>query len=210
MNITFISDTHTKHQEMTPDLPGGPILVHCGDVSSRGNSWEINDFFDWFVNLPYTHKIMIAGNHDFGFERGSVVIPEGIHYLQDSSVIIEGIKFYGTPWQPWFFNWAFNLPRMGNELKERWSAIPEDTNILISHGPPKGILDRVIRGAEHVGCELLRDRIFEIKPNVVSFGHIHEAYGQEEIDGIRFINASLLDHRYEYTNKPIVINYEQA
>jgi Icc-related predicted phosphoesterase len=206
--ITFISDTHTKHYEANLDLPGGPIIVHCGDISSRGRDWEIREFFDWFGSLPYTHKIMIAGNHDFGFERGPIEIPEGIHYLQDSSVIIEGIRFYGSPWQPWFFNWAFNLPREGEELKEKWSAIPKDTDILITHGPPKGILDRVIRGAEHVGCELLRDRIFEIRPKIVSFGHIHEAYGQEEIDGIKFVNASLLDHRYDYTNKPIIINYE--
>jgi Icc-related predicted phosphoesterase len=212
MKITFISDTHTKHHEMTNDLPGGPIIVHCGDVSGRGNVYEINEFLEWFSDLPYTHKIFIAGNHDFGFEKpytkSQIVIPENIHYLEDSSVLIEGIKFYGSPWQPWFFNWAFNLPRSGNELKEKWSAIPEDTDVLVVHAPPKGILDVVIRGSEHVGCELLRDRILEVKPKVVAFGHIHEAYGKEIIDEITYINASLLDLRYDYTNKPIIIDYE--
>jgi predicted phosphodiesterase len=209
MQITFISDTHTKHDELNNDLPGGPIIVHCGDISGRGRLWEVNRFFDWFVNLPYTHKIMIAGNHDFLFEKGPVVIPEGIHYLQDSSVIVEGIKFYGSPWQPWFYDWAFNLPRNGPGLHSKWSAIPEDTDVLITHGPPKGILDRVIRGAESVGCEALRDRLLEIKPKIVAFGHIHEAHGQEIIDGIHYINASSLDHHYEYTNKPIVIDFEK-
>lgn len=214
MKITFISDTHTKHYEMTNDLPGGPIIVHCGDVSSRGNVREINEFLEWFSELPYTHKIFIAGNHDFGFEKpyikSQIVIPENIHYLEDSSVLIEGIKFYGSPWQPWFFDWAFNLPRSGNELKEKWSDIPEDTDILVVHSPPKGILDVVARGGEHVGCELLRDRILEVKPKVVAFGHIHEAYGMEIINEITYINASLLDLRYDYTNKPIIIDYEQA
>lgn len=213
MKITFISDTHTKHREMTDDLPGGPMIIHCGDVSSRGNIYEIQDFLDWFSELPYTHKIFIAGNHDFGFQnsqiKSEIKIPKNIYYLEDESVIIEGIKFYGSPWQPWFCNWAFNLPRGGNELKEKWVDIPEDTDILIVHAPPKGILDSVSRGGEHVGCELLRDRILEIKPKIVSFGHIHEAYGKEIINDITYINASLLDLRYTYTNKPIIIDYEQ-
>lgn len=209
MNITFISDTHTKHYEADNDLPGGPILVHCGDISGRGRDWEIKEFLNWFSSLPYTHKIFIAGNHDFAFEKGKVEIPEGIHYLQDSSVIIEGIKFYGTPWQPWFWNWAFNLPRNGEELKEKFSLIPKDTDILLVHTPPKGILDRVIRGNESVGCEVLRDRILEINPKIVAFGHIHEAYGQEEINGIKYINASLLDHHYEYVNKPIIVEFKK-
>ena len=208
MKITFISDTHTKHDEMTKDLPGGSILVHCGDVSSRGSKSEIKEFFDWFTSLPYEHKILIAGNHDFGFQKGNIDIPEGVHYLQDSEVIIEGIKFYGTPWQPWFYDWAFNLPIGGQELKDKFELIPDDTDILITHTPPKGFLDRVIRGNQSVGCEILRDRILKISPKINSFGHIHEDYGQIEFNGITFINASLLNHRYEYTNKPIVIDFK--
>jgi len=213
MEITFISDTHTKHYELTNDLPGGPIIIHCGDISSRGRKWEVQEFLDWFSSLPYTHKIFIAGNHDFHFEKEStkdtIPIPEGVHYLCDSSVTIEGIKIYGSPWQPWFFDWAFNLPRNGFGLMSKWEAIPEDTDILVVHGPPKGILDVVARGGENVGCELLRDRLLEINPKIVSFGHIHEAYGMEKIGDTLYINASSLDLRYEYTNKPIVINWSE-
>ena len=209
MEITFISDTHSRHDIMTMDLPGGPMIIHCGDVSSRGRFQETQDFINWFASLPYMHKIFIAGNHDFIFEKENALqIPESIHYLHDSSVTIEGIKIYGSPWQPWFFNWAFNLPRNGPGLAMKWEAIPEDTDILVVHGPPKGILDKVVRGAEHVGCELLRDRILEVRPKIVSFGHIHEDRGMIEIDGITYINASMLDLQYEYTNSPIIVDYE--
>jgi Icc-related predicted phosphoesterase len=208
MEITFISDTHSRHHLMTRDLPGGPMIIHCGDVSTRGRFQETQEFIDWFASLPYMHKIFIAGNHDFIFEKeNNLTIPDTIHYLQDSSVTIEGIKIYGSPWQPWFYDWAFNLPRSGPGLASKWESIPVDTDILVVHGPPKGILDRVYRGGENVGCELLRDRILEVKPRIVSFGHIHEAYGKEEIDGVTYINASMLDLQYEYTNSPTVIDY---
>ena len=207
MEITFISDTHTRHGLMTQDLTGGPIIIHAGDVSSRGRFSEVQDFLEWFSELPYTHKIFIAGNHDFIFEKENVLeIPENIHYLQDSSVIIEGLKIYGSPWQPWFYNWAFNLPRHGSELLSKWEAIPEDTDILITHGPPHGILDKVIRGKEHVGCELLLERVKAVKPRVHVLGHIHEAYGMETVDETIYINASMLDANYDYIHNPTVIN----
>ena len=208
MEITYISDTHTYHNLMTSDLPGGPMIIHAGDVSSRGRFQETQDFIDWFASLPYGHKVFIAGNHDFIFEKeNNLVIPESIYYLKDSSVIIEGIKIYGSPWQPWFYNWAFNLPRNSAALMSKWEAVPEDTDILVSHGPPFGILDKVIRGGEHVGCELLAERIRTIKPKINVFGHIHEDYGILELDGTTYINASMLDHNYQYVNKPIVIDF---
>jgi Icc-related predicted phosphoesterase len=193
---------------MTSDLPGGPMIIHSGDVSSRGRFQETQDFIDWFASLPYAHKVFISGNHDFIFEKeNNLTIPDSIHYLQDSAVSIEGIKIYGSPWQPWFYNWAFNLPRNGKELKAKWDAIPEDTDILVTHGPPFGILDKVARGGDHVGCELLIERIREIKPKISVFGHIHEGHGTLELEGTTFINASMLDHRYEYVNKPIIIDF---
>lgn len=211
MEITFISDTHNIHNELNEDLVGGPLLIHCGDVSGRGSKREIDEFIDWFSSLPYTHKIFIAGNHDFLFEREnikeSIRLPKGVHYLHDSHIIIEGIKIYGTPWQPWFYDWAFNLPRNGTELKEKFDLIPKDTDILISHTPPSGILDLVTRGY-NVGCEALKNRILEINPKINCFGHIHEAYGHEFINGTHYINASSLDQRYRYSNKPIILKYE--
>jgi predicted phosphodiesterase len=230
MQITFISDTHTKHHELTSDLSGGPILVHWGDVSSRGYKWEIMDFLEWFSDLPYTHKIMIPGNHDFFFDYARFSrTPQGkmrfgnstitkdqvdevlslfpdIHFLNDSGVTVEGIRFWGSPITPWFHDWAYN--RLGSEIADHWNMIPEGTDVLITHGPPFGILDEVIRGRENVGCPILLNKIKEIKPKIHSFGHIHEADGILQVDETLFINASSLSVRYEYTNKPIIINYE--
>lgn len=211
MNITYISDTHGKHYQMTDDLPGGGIIIHAGDVSNRGLISEIKDFLDWFSKLPYTHKIFIAGNHDFGFEDirhnsdEGIKIPNGVTYLQDDSVIIEGIKIYGSPWQPRFFDWAFNVDR-GEAIAKKWSVIPSDVDILITHGPPYGILDKTERG-DVVGCEELYFKVFDVKPKVHVFGHIHEGYGMKEISDVTFINASSLNARYTYKNKPVVFEY---
>lgn len=213
MKITFISDTHTKHHEVTKDLPGGPILIHAGDISSRGSISEINEFLTWFSGLPYTHKVLIAGNHDFGFEDirhygdQGITIPDNVTYLQDESVIIEGLKIYGSPWQPRFYDWAFNVNR-GEEIAKKWEMIPEDVDILITHGPPFGILDRTERG-DIVGCEELYFRVFKVKPKIHVFGHIHEGYGLRETGDVIFINASCLDARYKYKNKPITVEYDK-
>ena len=130
----------------------------------------------------------------------------GVHYLQDSEVTIDGIKFYGSPWQPEFYNWAFNLPR-GEKLAQKWAEIPDNTDVLITHGPAYGILDYAPMGG-HVGCEELYKRISDIKPKIHVCGHIHNSYGQKTIDGIEFLNASVLNDRYEYAHKPIVVDFD--
>lgn len=220
MEITFISDTHwivaDKHltQELTDLLPGGPILVHAGDVSGRGSEREIRLFLDWFSKLPYMHKVLIAGNHDFFFEvAGKEAVDEllaeypGITYLNDSGVTIEGIKFWGSPITPYFHNWAFN--RLSSELAEHWALIPNDIDVLITHGPPYEILDKVFYDKMHVGCTLLRKKVMEVKPQVHVFGHIHEAMGVHEENGTTFINASVVDLRYKlYGSAPHKLNVE--
>ena len=213
--ITFISDTHNKHNHLTSNaystiLGSGDVLIHSGDISSMGKSHEIQNFLNWFAHTDFKHKIFIAGNHDFGFENGYEIDQEfkdmGVHYLQDSEVTIDGIKFYGSPWQPEFYNWAFNLPR-GEKLAQKWAEIPDNTDVLITHGPAYGILDYAPMGG-HVGCEELYKRIFDIKPKIHVCGHIHDSYGQKTIDGVEFLNASVLNDRYEYAHKPIVIDFD--
>jgi Icc-related predicted phosphoesterase len=190
-------------------LGSGDILVHAGDSTSVGKSHEIKNFLDWFSNTDFTHKIFIAGNHDFAFELIHDIAPEykekGVHYLFDSEVVIDGVKFYGSPWQPEFFNWAFNLPR-GEKLAEKWAKIPGNTDILITHGPAFGMLDWVPSG-ERVGCQDLFYRIMEVQPKIHVCGHIHCAYGQKSFHEVEFLNAAVLDERYQHSNKPIVINY---
>ena len=208
--IICISDTHGKHEQLNYDLPEGDMIIHAGDISNVGRIDEINQFTQWFSNLPYKYKIFIAGNHDFGFERIrhsneiGISIPHGVIYLQDEMVEIEGIKIYGSPWQPEFYDWAFNLPR-GEKIAEKWNMIPENLDILITHGPPHGILDDTIQGMR-VGCEDLYKRVVEVKPKYHIFGHIHYGYGMKITDETTFLNAASLGERYEYRNKPMVIN----
>jgi Icc-related predicted phosphoesterase len=212
--ITFISDTHNKHKHLTSKgmgniLGSGDILVHAGDSTSMGQKHEIEQFLKWFSNTDFEHKIFIAGNHDFGFEKETDIDQQfkdlGVTYLFDNDITIDGIKFYGSPWQPEFYNWAFNLPR-GEELAAKWEKIPDDVDILITHGPAYGILDYAPIGG-HVGCEELYRKIVEVKPKIHVCGHIHDSYGQKTMGGIEFLNASVLDDRYEHAHKPIVVEY---
>jgi len=213
VKITCISDTHNQHLHIPPDwLEGGDVLVHAGDISGRGSLKEVEEFLAWFNELPYTHKIMIAGNHDFWFEKMSTfavneMLAEkypNITYLNDSGVEIDGVKFWGSPVQPWFYDWAFN--RMGTDICRHWDMIPLDTDVLITHGPMKGILDMTLRGVS-TGCPYLLEKSAEMT-NLKLFvcGHIHEAYGKFEFpDGGVFVNASTLNFNYQVQNKPIVV-----
>ena len=158
MKIVCISDTHDKHNQL--ELPDGDMLIHAGDVSSQGKQIQVEAFLKWFSAQPHKHKIFIAGNHDFFFERMpedyiQSLIPENVIYLNDSGVTIEGLKIWGSPVQPWFYDWAFNRKR-GKDIRKHWDLIPTNTDILITHGPPFGILDATNSG-EKVGCEDLLD-----------------------------------------------------
>lgn len=218
MRISFISDTHNKHNQIKADLPGGNILIHAGDLSSRGYPHEVEAFCKWFDKIDnYDHKIFIAGNHDFLFENRRsdaaqiVNSYKWINYLQDDRMTIgldPEIKIYGSPWQPEFYNWAFNLPREGWEIQKVWDAIPDDTDILITHGPPNGVLDNIIGWTDKLGCEVLIRRINAFKPKIHVFGHIHSGNGYFFDGHTHFINASVLNEKYEYEYKPLTIEWD--
>ena len=205
MKLVFLSDTHCKHKEIK--VPDADCLIFCGDMSYRGNLLEIEEFSDFLRNLPHRHKIVIAGNHDFSFEderknqAEELIKSSGAEYLNDSGTQIDEIKFWGSPIQPYFFDWAFNRER-GEKIKKHWDLIPLGTDVLITHGPPKGILDRIKTG-EEVGCEELLKKVLEVKPKIHAFGHIHESYGMFHQNGTVYINASNLNLRYQYANPPI-------
>ncbi|GAB2815043.1 metallophosphatase domain-containing protein [Ferruginibacter profundus] len=205
MKFVAISDTHGQHNSLV--LPTGDVLIHAGDVSMKGDEIEIANFLSWFSAQNFQHKIFIAGNHDFYFEREPQdkilkLLPENIIYLNDSGISINNTRIWGSPITPWFFNWAFNRYR-GESINKHWDLIPDDTDIIITHGPVLHTLDMTSRG-EHTGCKDLLDRVRQINPMVHICGHIHEAYGTTEKEGIRFINASLLDSKYKLTKAPIV------
>jgi Icc-related predicted phosphoesterase len=221
MKITFISDTHTKHNQITHDLPGGDLLIHAGDISSMGYKHEIQQFLKWFNNLDnYSHKIFIAGNHDWGFKDSPKMCQEllefydTVTYLEDNMELIgddyeSSIKIWGSPWQPEFCNWAFNLPRNGEELKHKWDLIPQDIDIVVTHGPAYGKLDKIIGEYENLGCELLTERIKLIKPKIHVCGHIHSGYGYVFDGETHFINAAVLGETYQYHNKPLTVEWDK-
>ena len=214
--LVCISDTHMSHRGLS--LPDGDVLVHAGDATSTGTSDEVARFLAWFASQPHRHKILIAGNHDWLFQRfpdmSDQLLAEhpGITYLEDSGVEIEGFKFWGSPWQPWFCDWAFNLPRKGQGLRDVWNRIPIDTEVLITHGPPHGILDQVTGvidfsgKAEHLGCEEMKIRVAAVKPRVHIFGHIHGGYGVAQSKNTTFINACTSTEAYQALNRPIVVD----
>lgn len=214
MKLVLISDTHSKHRYV--NVPDGDILIHSGDFSNIGNPYEVADFLDWFSSHPHQYKIFIAGNHDLSFERKKTQavnsllfdLDLNIFYLQDSEVTIDGVKFYGTPWQPEFNDWAFNLPR-GEKLIEKWNKIPLDTNVLITHGPAFGYLDYSIYSRTPVGCEDLLNRIKEVKPQIHICGHIHDGYGVKYDKYTTYFNASICDESYKPTNTPWVVHIDE-
>jgi Icc-related predicted phosphoesterase len=212
MRLVLMSDTHGLHASI-PEMPPGDVLVHAGDISLRGSLPEIADFLAWFEAQPHRWKLLVAGNHDFAFERQAELtermVPSNVVYLRDSGIVIEGVRFWGSPWQPWFYDWAFNLLR-GPEIAAKWALIPEDVQVLITHGPPHGILDAVERPrGKHAGCEALRDRIGALPAlRLHAFGHIHEAYGQVEQDARRYVNACICDFNYAPVNAPVVVDFD--
>ena len=216
--ITLIADPHNKFKQLDGILPGGDIIICAGDMTGMGYTQEIKNFCDWYQGLyKYDHKIFIAGNHDWGFQDKPKEIGEllenypELDYLQDDLLLVgeeyeNTVKIWGTPWQPEFYNWAFNLPR-GEKLKEKWDLIPVDTDILITHGPPFGKLDYVSQ--MNVGCEELAKKIKEIKPKICVFGHIHEGYGYTFDGDTHYFNAAVLNHRYNLVNKPLTVLWDE-
>ena len=209
MRIVCLSDTHLIHRKGAIEVPDGDLLVHAGDATYRGKPKEIRQFNDWFAGLPHRHKIFVAGNHDFGFERepdaARALLDSSITYLMDAEVVIEGLRIWGSPWQPWFHDWAFNLPR-GPDIRAKWQLIPAGIDVLITHGPPLGIGDRTVFG-DDVGCADLLDEIrSRIKPRLHVFGHIHEGYGRYQQDGVTYVNACTVDEQYQLRNPPVVVD----
>lgn len=204
MRIAVISDTHMAHKRL--EIPPADVIVHAGDFCGQGTLAEVEVFGAFFRSLPHPHKIMIAGNHDWPLERTPVearALLEGCGYLQDEAVVIDGVHFYGSPWQPRFLDWAFNLDR-GEPLASKWALIPSDTDVLITHGPPRGHGDVCFDG-QHAGCDDLLRRVHDVRPKFHLFGHIHEGYGQYDDGTTTFINASSCTLMYEPVQAPFVV-----
>jgi len=208
MKLVCISDTHSMHRRI-PAIPDGDVLIHAGDSLGQGTLENIEELNEWLGTLPHRHKIVIAGNHDWAFQETPVLARQALTnaiYLEDSGSEIEGVRFWGSPWTPTFMDWAFMLDR-GEPLYQKWKQIPDNTDVLITHGPPHKIGDEVSLGfkCQNVGCVHLRDRIYTLSLKAHIFGHIHEGYGEYQQGRAKLINASTCIARYEPRNAPIVI-----
>jgi len=216
MRIVCISDTHNRLGDV--EVPAGDLLLHAGDHTLSFKGSRVKDHtgaISALASLPHKHKVFIAGNHDFEFQTNGPSMREfvgkfknsGLYYLEHETIELEinsqKIKIFGSPWQPWFYNWAFNLSR-GPALAKKWDEIPQDVDIVLTHTPAHGTLDRV--GNEHVGCEELATRLAIIKPRLHVSGHIHCGYGEAFAHGTHYVNAALVNNSYKIVNDPIVVD----
>ena len=211
MRIVAIADTHSQHDDIV--IPDGDVLVHAGDSTYQGTINEIASFNTWLGKLPHKHKVVIAGNHDWLFERNPTLAKEMMFnctYLKDSGTVINGIKFWGSPYSPRFFDWAFNQDR-GPDIKRFWDLIPNNTDVLVTHGPPEGFGD-IVQARDtkasliHVGCYDLLQAIERVKPKLHIFGHIHECKGEYEYGTTKLFNVSICDGKYKPINTPTIID----
>jgi len=203
--LVLLSDTHGYHDRLR--VPEGDVLVHAGDFCTSGKEQQARSFARWLARQPHPHKVVIAGNHDRCLEldlRLGEQIFEGATYLLDREATIAGLRFYGSPWQPEFLSWAFNLPR-GEPLRRVWAGIPSGIDVLITHGPPFGVLDRTFTD-DLVGCEELLMAVQRARPRLHVFGHIHEGAGVQALGRTLFVNASVCTVGYEPDNPIRVVD----
>ena len=181
MKILHISDTHGKHQ-ILKDLPNADVIVHTGDITEDGTEEEVKNFIEWFCSLPYKHKIFIAGNHDVCLYGANIEgLPDNVHYLCNDGITIDGIKFYGVP--------MFLHDDLDGNLPELFGRIPADTDVLLTHQPPLGILDE--QDGINYGDYTLYKRVIDVRPKYHLFGHLHHTVKTQEVfRRVRFSNAA--------------------
>lgn len=215
MRVVMTSDTHNLHNRVGTQsdtigsVPEGDVLVHCGDATMGGRRREIDEFAGWFLGLPHKRKVFVPGNHDWYFQK---TLPRraqwvddlpGVDILIDDAVTIDGLKFWGSPYQPEFMGWAFNVNAASR--RHHFSKMPHDLDVLVTHCPPEGILDEVPDGM-NVGCPELARAVMERTPKVHCFGHVHHSYGARTLGPTRFFNCAMANERYALANSPHVVD----
>ena len=222
MKIWFISDTHTRHEDL--EVPRADAVIHCGDEANVRKPWlnslEAKPFFRWFSELDIETKIFVPGNHSTAFAEGLIKPEEypSIRFLIQESMTFAGLHVFGKPYKPAFFDWAYMKPR--EEINVLWDTIPNNVDILISHGPPKGIRDVTrdwrTKAPIYVGSKSLMRQVNErIKPRIHAFGHLHDEagiknFGTETHGDTQFINCSSVDLQGNLVNHRLVVDFERA
>lgn len=211
MRLAATSDLHGH----LPEVPACDLLLIAGDIApvSRHDvkfqaRWLDETFRRWLEAVPARHVVGIAGNHDFVFERAPDAVAQDLPwtYLQDEAACVEGLRLWGSPWTPWFYDWAFNAPRHDSEeafLTERYAAVPDETDLLLVHGPPRGYGDLTAR-RERVGSDALLRLVDRVEPALAVFGHIHEARGSWTRGSSILANVSAVDLHYRPVAEPVV------
>lgn len=213
VKLVCISDTHGDHDAV--DLPAGDVLIHAGDITAHGTELDLLRFLDWFGSRDVEHRLFVAGNHDTFLEQhpertARLAREAGVTWLNDSGCRAAGIEFWGSPITPRFLDWSF-MREPGADIERHWARIPAETQVLITHGPPHGILDGVERlngTSDKTGCPSLLTHLDRIRPAVHLFGHIHEGYGRVVRNGIEHLNISTMDREYRIANAPVIIAIE--
>lgn len=209
MRVAAIADLHGQ----LPALPASDLLVVAGDLCPHGEpeeqaAWLDGPFRGWLEAAPAGAIVACAGNHDFVFQRAPELVPSDLPwtYLQDAGAEVGELRAWGSPWTPWFFDWAFNAPRDGGEafLAERFAPVPGETDLLVLHGPPKGYGDRTVTGAD-VGAASALDLVDRVRPRLVVFGHIHEGRGGWKHGEARLLNVAAVDVEYRLRDEPVVV-----
>lgn len=206
MKIVIVSDTHIALLKKIIDVPDGDMLIIAGDLDIY-NSRHLEIFSEWMKRLPHKYKVIVPGNHDLFWRdtpKGETIRYDDFSLLVHSGIEVKGLKIFGSPYTPWFGNWAF----MYRRYHHLWEDIPKDTDVLVTHGPPFGILDDIRSGLDAGRCagdHYLRNKVLETKPRVHCFGHIHGGSGVMDLEGIKFINASVVDDLYQYNGREITV-----
>jgi hypothetical protein len=201
--VVAVADLHG----VLPAVPPCELLLVAGDLcpledhgEAHQRRWLHTVFRAWLERAPARRRVGIAGNHDLVAQRDAAVLADlPWDYLCDSGTEVLGRRIWGSPWQPPFFDWAFNLPE--DELEGRWALIPEDTDVLLTHGPPRGVGDRV--GRRSAGSVTLRARVERLAPELHVFGHIHEGRGLYRLGDSLLANAALVDEHYRPRHAPL-------
>lgn len=214
ITIAGIADTHAAHMEVKP--PEADILVVAGDFLGHGRLAEVGLFNKWLGTLPHKHKIVVAGNHDWACQDHPHAVQGMLTnaiYLDMGACVVMGIKFFGCPWTPEFFNWAFMYGRGSEQARRLWGGVPDDTNVLVTHGPPAGTTlgrtkEHFDRGSEDAGCPILRNRIEQLPLLRATFhGHIHPGAGVAKIGNVTCHNVAVVDDHYKVVRNGLVYEY---
>lgn len=209
VSLVMVSDLHEQWESV--QIPRGDVLVVAGDITYKGSLTKVSQFNDWLARLKdegvIKHAVVIAGNHDLTAQTESKYFRKRLKeavYLNNQEEIVMGLKFFGSPWTPWFYDWAFNA-RRGKNINEHWELIPDDTDVLVTHGPPYGAGDLLVDG-RRAGCVDLRNHVLHrVKPKVHVCGHLHHGYGIHMLGTTVVVNASTCTEQYEPTNLPIAL-----